>query len=339
MQSETESRIHQRQQNACFGRWQGRISTRGCQSMSEQSYRFPDSIEEVKRILDRHGEEVTIVSGGQTLLPLVRDGTVELDHAVDISRIPALTRIERRAEKTVIGSAVTYRDILASEVGDRHSMLLETIEGIGDRQVRSLGTIGGALASGEPALDIIPVLYCLDATVVIGSSDGTRRVDVGALYRNATKETELRGPREDYIGLAPVEIDSSEIIEAIEIPATNDDGHHGEDYRKQTNVAGGWTISGVGTSVSLSPTRDRIDSARVGLAAVGQTGASAPTVETALEGTPTTMQEITKSVEQLGADIDPTTTFVTSQYRLQVTKTLTSRSIAEAVTRAGGELE
>ncbi|MCW8173524.1 hypothetical protein D8S78_22905 [Natrialba swarupiae] len=108
---------------------------------------------------------------------------------------------------------------------------------------------------------------------------------------------------------------------------------------KQTNVAGGWTISGVGTSVSLSATRDRIDSARVGLAAVGQTGASAPTVETALEGTPTTMQEITKSVEQLGADIEPTTTLVTSQYRLQVAKTLASRSIAEAVTRAGGELE
>ncbi len=76
---------------------------------------------------------------------------------------------------------------------------LEAIDGIGDRQVRSLGTIGGALASGEPALDIIPVLYCLDATVVIGSSDGTRRVDVDALYRNATKETELRGPRKTIL--------------------------------------------------------------------------------------------------------------------------------------------
>ncbi|WP_436933804.1 FAD binding domain-containing protein [Halovenus marina] len=305
--------------------------------MSTDSYSRPESLDTAKQLLARD-PEATVVGGGQTLLPLVREGVVDLDHAVDISDVPELTRLDLDAELVTIGSAVTYRDLLDSEVGSYYPIIGDTVEGIADRQVRAMGTVGGALASGQTALDLIPVLYCLDATVVIGSADGTRRVDVAELYQNATLDEEIRGGRTNFLGLAPVELDTEELIERVEIPVPSSENRRGGDYRKQTNVAGGWTVAGVGTTVSLSPSGDRIDSARVGLAAVGETGATAPAVERALDGAPATQQTVDEAVAHLDGDIDPQTTLSSASYVQSVAKTLISRSIRAAIERAGGTL-
>jgi carbon-monoxide dehydrogenase medium subunit len=304
--------------------------------MSTETYSRPRSLEAAKRLL-ASDTETTIVGGGQTLLPLVREGAVDLVHAIDVSTVPELNRLEVESGQIVIGSAVTYRDLLDSEVSSRCPILGDTIGGIGDRQVRAMGTIGGALASGQTALDLIPTLYCLDATVVIGSTDGTRRVDVGELYPDATHDKETRGARANFLGLAPVELNGDELIETVEISVTAPD-RRGGGYRKQTNVAGGWTVAGVGTFVSLFPAGDRIDSARVGLAAVGRTGATARAVERELEGAPTTREAVEEAVDRLGADIDLQPTFTSSQYARSVAKTLTSRGLGTAIERAGGAL-
>jgi carbon-monoxide dehydrogenase medium subunit len=305
--------------------------------MSTDSYSRPESLDTAKQLLARD-PEATVVGGGQTLLPLVREGVVDLDHAVDISDVPELIRLDLDSEPVTIGSAVTYHDLLDSEVGSRYPIIGDTVEGIADRQVRAMGTIGGALASGQTALDLIPALYCLDATVVIGSAEKTRRVDVTELYHNATLDEEIRGGRTNFLGLAPVELDAEELIERVEIPVSSSENRRGGDYRKQTNVAGGWTVAGVGTTVSLAPSGDRIDSARVGLAAVGETGATAPAVERALDGAPATQQTVEEAVAHLDGDIDPQTTLSAASYVQSVAKTLTSRSIRAAIERAGGTL-
>jgi carbon-monoxide dehydrogenase medium subunit len=137
-----------------------------------------------------------VIAGGQSLVPLLRFRLAQPSVVVDIGHLPQLRGIKRAKQGVVIGAATTYRDVLDSKLlRDTHPIIAETTEGIGDRQVRNRGTIGGGLAHADPASDMPAVMLALDAVFTLQSRRGKRSVPARTFFKGpfatALKKDEL----------------------------------------------------------------------------------------------------------------------------------------------------
>jgi carbon-monoxide dehydrogenase medium subunit len=106
------------------------------------------------------------LAGGQSLvgamkLRLANPGTI-----VDLSGIAELKGIKKDGDALVIGALTTHAEVAASPVVKQSIPALAALaEGIGDRQVRNRGTIGGSIANSDPAADYPAAVVGLGATV------------------------------------------------------------------------------------------------------------------------------------------------------------------------------
>lgn len=124
---------------------------------------------------------------------------------VDISRIEALRRIAHDGRTVRIGAAANWEDILATSW--LPASLRQAAQGVGSRQIRVQGTLGGNLCHASPVADGMPPLLALDAQVELASARGGRRLPLLAF---------VTGPRD--IALHP-----DELLVAIEFALPRDD--------------------------------------------------------------------------------------------------------------------
>jgi carbon-monoxide dehydrogenase medium subunit len=117
------------------------------------------------------------IAGGQSLVPVMKLRIARPSLVVDISRLE-LRGVEERDGELHIGPLTTWSDLVASEVLQRPSLaaIAECARGIGDLQVRNLGTIGGSVAHADPASDMPAVLLALGARLTLRSPAGIREL-------------------------------------------------------------------------------------------------------------------------------------------------------------------
>ena len=113
------------------------------------------------------------VAGGTDLLVELNFGRRRVDHVVALDRLDELRSIIRDGHVR-IGAGVTYTRILREDAGS--IAMREAARTVGSPQIRNAGTIGGNIATSSPAGDTLPVLAALDATVVVRSRGGERRI-------------------------------------------------------------------------------------------------------------------------------------------------------------------
>src|SRR5688572_9866605 len=117
------------------------------------------------------GKNTKVIAGGHSLLPLLSFRLAQPDRLIDIGHLPQLKGIRMVGGACRIGSATTYRELLASQdLSATLPVVAEVTRDIGDLQVRNVGTIGGGLAHADPAADMPPVMLVLDATFVLQST-------------------------------------------------------------------------------------------------------------------------------------------------------------------------
>ena len=115
------------------------------------------------------------LAGGTDLMVDINFGRKRLAHVVAIDRIAELRVMDIRTGGRVrVGAGITYARILEGGAGS--VALAEASRTVGSPQIRNAGTIGGNLATSSPAGDTLPVLAALEATVVLRSAQGERRV-------------------------------------------------------------------------------------------------------------------------------------------------------------------
>lgn len=106
------------------------------------------------------------LGGGQSLLGSMKLGLAAPSDLVDLSRVPELTGIRVEGDLLRIGAMATHAAVAASEDVRRTIPALAMLaEGIGDRAVRSLGTLGGSLANNDPAACYPAAVIALSASV------------------------------------------------------------------------------------------------------------------------------------------------------------------------------
>src|SRR5499427_7762628 len=114
-------------------------------------YHSPKTLSEAIGLLSKYGEGAKVLSGGQSLLPLLKLRLGSAGHLVDIGRVPGLEDIKEDGGMLKIGGRVRESDLEHSDVVRRkYPILADTAAVIADPLVRNLATVGGNLATAIP---------------------------------------------------------------------------------------------------------------------------------------------------------------------------------------------
>lgn len=132
-------------------------------------YIRPAGIEEAEKAMRQNG--AMLLAGGQTLLPALKQRLAHCSALVDIRQFEDLKTIEHEDGSLLIGAGVPHQEVAdSSVVRDFIPALADLASGIGDPQVRSLGTLGGSIANNDPAADYPAALLALDAYVITANT-------------------------------------------------------------------------------------------------------------------------------------------------------------------------
>ena len=172
-------------------------------SISNRSLLEPRSLTDALRMLRDEGPLVPM-AGCTDLYVSLNFGTLKDTRFINLWRLESLRRITARGDILSIGALATFTDIIrAPLVRKRLPMLAAAAREIGGVQIQNRGTIGGNVANASPAGDTLPVLAAAEATVVLASAAGTRRVPFASFY-TGYRRTVMR---------------PDELIVALDVPA------------------------------------------------------------------------------------------------------------------------
>ena len=127
------------------------------------TYDRPTSLAEAAKLIQGGGQAL---AGGQTMLASMKQRLMQPEKLVDLSRISELQGVRQDGDHIVIGAMTKHCEVEQNALVKQHIPALATLAGgIGDRQVRAMGTIGGSVANNDPAACYPSALMALGATV------------------------------------------------------------------------------------------------------------------------------------------------------------------------------
>ncbi len=276
------------------------------------AYARPTTVDEALQAVASGGEDVKILAGGQSLIPVMRLRLAAPETVVDLTRVTELRGVREEDDAIVVGAMTTHSDVLSDPLIARWAPLIaEATETVADRQVRHRGTFGGALAHADPAGDLPAVALALDAEFVIAGPNGRRTVPAAEFFV-------------DYLTNA---LEEGELLVEIRVPKLH--GTWGMHYEKFNRVAQAWSIVAVAALVRRE--ENVIAEARVGLTNMGPTPLRASGVEAALVGVPATREAVAAAAEHAAEGTSPSSDLnAQADYRQHLATVLTRRAVTVA---------
>src|SRR5712671_5565114 len=129
-------------------------------------YQKAKSVSDASAALARD-EEAKVLAGGQSLVAAMKLRLSKPSCIVDLGALPDLRYVRSEGANIIIGAMTTHATVAASaELKKAIPALAVLAGGIGDRQVRNFGTIGGSIANNDPAADYPAGCMALGATIV-----------------------------------------------------------------------------------------------------------------------------------------------------------------------------
>src|SRR4051794_4094202 len=197
-------------------------------------YHSPQTLEDALALLQSHRDDVKVLSGGQSLLPLLKLRLGAAGHLVDIGRIPGLEYIKEEGGILKIGGRTRESALEHSElIQTRYPLLAQTAAVIADPLVRNLATVGGNLAHGDPANDHPATMLALRAEVVATGPNGSRTIPIDQFF----------------LGLFSTALAPDEILTEIRIPVPQ--GRSGGSYRKLERKVGDFATAASAVQLTL----------------------------------------------------------------------------------------
>jgi carbon-monoxide dehydrogenase medium subunit len=146
-------------------------------------YCYPTSVEEAVGHLEGRAGEARIIAGGTDVLPDLRKGRIAPRCLVDVTRIPALQRIEVADDVVTVGAAVTFAALREHAFLRQHvHALVEAAGSVGAAAIQNAATWVGNIVQAMPAADGAIVALALEAEAEIVGRSGARWEPVEALF-------------------------------------------------------------------------------------------------------------------------------------------------------------
>jgi len=259
------------------------------------------------------------LAGGQSLIPAMNFRLAAPAALVDLHGLPELAGIAARADGGLTIGAMTRHAAIerSAAVRERAPLLAETMPFIAHAQIRSRGTIGGSLAHADPAAELPAVMVALDATMVLRSAAGERRIRA----------------EQFFTGLFATALGKAELLTAIEIPPMPPRG--GPAFEEMARRHGDFALVGVAAMVQVDAA-GRCAAARAVLLSVGEGPVHAHLAGATLIGRAPDGTMIAAAAEIAASrDIDPPSDIhASAAYRRQLARVLTIRALTRAFARA-----
>jgi CO/xanthine dehydrogenase FAD-binding subunit len=148
----------------------------------------PNTIGEAKVMLDKYANSKLLAGGTDLILELKRE-KIKIENIIDMGRISELKTITEEKDGVILGSMVTFTQLLESSViKNNFKVLLECAKNMGSPQIRNMATIGGNIINAGSAADIVPCIISLGGTLVIESINGTRHVSCENYFKKYSTE-------------------------------------------------------------------------------------------------------------------------------------------------------
>ncbi|MGH7794463.1 MAG: FAD binding domain-containing protein [Candidatus Binatia bacterium] len=278
-------------------------------------YYAPRSLGDAVKFLSAHRDDVKILSGGQSLLPLMKMRLSKPAFIVDIGRIPGLDTITEEGGNLIVGGLVTHAQMENSDLLKKKCPLLpQTATTIADVQVRNRGTIGGSIAHADPAGDMPAAVLALEAEIKCAGPSGERWVKCG----------------EFFLGLLMSVLEADEIVTAVRVPVTSGEKTA---YLKAAPRSSGFAVVGVAARLALDAS-GTCKRAAIGITGVTDKAYRAERVEQMLAGKKLDPPSIEQAAAQATRNIEVIEDINGSgEYRKHLTEVYVARAIQEALNR------
>ena len=276
-------------------------------------YEVAESVDHAIDLLGEHGDESKLIAGGHSLIPLMRLRLAAPTVLIDLDRLEDLRYVREEEDHLAIGALTRHRQVLNNPLVQEHCGILSFTAGLlGDPSVQHRGTIGGALAHGDPSGDLPNVVATLGAELDIKGPDGERTVRAADFFQ-------------DYF---VTDLDEQEVVTEVRVPKLGP--NTGWSYKKFSRRSQDWAIVGVAAVVEKS--NGSIDSARVGLTSMGSIPVRAGAVEEALAGaSPDGVAEAAGAADE---GTEPASDDAASaEFRRHLARVWTRRAVEEALSR------
>jgi carbon-monoxide dehydrogenase medium subunit len=279
----------------------------------EFEYSAPSNLMDALGLLA--GDDVKVLAGGMSLIPLMKLRLATPGQLVDIGRIPDLNYIREDKDVLRIGATTTHYQVETSAVvRSKCPLLAEAAAHIGDIQVRNVGTIGGSIAHADPAADYPASLLALEARVVLVTAKGQREIPIADFF----------------VDTFTTALEPGEIIREVIVPVEEQSA--GTSYQKMLQPASGFAIVGIAARVKKSG--GKVTMARVGVTGLSGKPYRASNVEKALEGTAGSASDVQKAAAVVADGVDANSDLhASADYRKHLASIYAMRALTVALSR------
>ncbi len=283
----------------------------------EFEYERPETLDQVFSLLEEHGATARLIAGGTDILVQMKLERTAPACLISLDRVEELGGIADD-DGLVIGATTAIRNLAACETARRgYAALVEACRSFSTTTISVMGTVGGNLCNASPAADTTPPLLVFDASAIVVSRQGERRLPLKEFFT---------GPGETALG-------KGEILRAVRlaVPAPGMASAFLKIARVEADIAK------VNAAVAL--TRDGLQVAQVAIAL----GAVAPVpmrtrrAEAALAGRVFDSAALAEAMQLVEEEIASITDVrATAEYRRHASGVIVRDALRTAWRRAGG---
>ena len=264
--------------------------------MQAFSYQRPKNLDDATATFIK-ASDARYLAGGQTLIPTLKMRLTTASDLVDLAALKELTGIQVEGGKLVVGAMTTHAEVANSSAVQRTLPALAALaNGIGDRQIRNLGTLGGSLANNDPAA-------CYPAAAL----------GLGATLRTTKREI---AADEFFLGLYETALQPGEIITSVLFPIAKRAA-----YAKFKNPASRFALVGVFISATDKNVRVAVTGAGAGVFRI-----AAFEEALAKEFSTRALDGLTVAADRLNSDIH-----ASAEYRAHLIPVIAKRAVEAAL--------
>lgn len=281
-------------------------------------YVAPTSLDEALSVL-ADNPEAKVMTGGMSLIPLMKLRLFSPSLVVDLGRIGGLDSISDEGDHIAIGALVRHAATASSDtVKAGAAALAQAASLTGDVQVRNRGTTCGALAHADIAADQPAAALALGATMLVRSATGERSIAADDFFVDTLTSA----------------LEPNEILVGIQVPKTN--GGSGSAYDKLGRRGGQSDYAVAGAAAVVTMDGGNVSSARVALTGVGTKPTLAAGVAAAIVGTDGSADAVKEAAAHAAEGVTVLEDLYGSEeYKAHLAKVYAGRALTAAIAAAG----
>jgi carbon-monoxide dehydrogenase medium subunit len=281
-----------------------------------EAFHRPASVREAVRLLGSGKGRARIVAGGTDLV-VAADSTIRA--LIDITH-SGIAYIRQQGGACAIGAATTMAELEESRAirALGGGILARAAATCGSIQIRGAATVGGNIANGSPAADLVTPLLVLDAVVVVADAKGRRKL-----------------PLAKYLAVRGTRAMRNSLLAEVTVPAPPKGKRCGWSFQKLGRTALDISVVNVAAGLQVESS-GRIQWARIALGAVAPTAIRAGAIEENLRGRTLNAETVAEAARGVMQAVNPITDIrASADYRREMCRVLTRRALEECAAQAG----